>query len=196
MKATYLTFAGGLLLTCGLAVFAATRGEPSKTEVAPSEPSSVSSDTGNRPDYESYLDAPQTVGDWRYDGPFASSNFFAGGDDPVAPRFEATQASFGNDPDRRSFMIVCDLTNRAVRLIRPGTFERSPTMRIVTETRDESFHTLSHSGRYAAVELPVDAPLLDAMAITKGRVAVEMEGHQPLHMPAWPEISRVVEDCR
>jgi hypothetical protein len=38
-------------------------------------------------------------------------------------------------------------------------------------------------------------PLLDAIAFSKGRFAVEA-GNAALYPPAYPEISRVIEDCR
>ena len=54
--------------------------------------------------------------------------------------------------------------------------------------------------------LAASDPLLDAMAITKGRFAValldthtdggEAGGGAMLYLPAWVEVSRVIEDCR
>jgi hypothetical protein len=38
--------------------------------------------------------------------------------------------------------------------------------------------------------------LLDAMAYTKGRFAVEAGGMEALYVPAWPEVVRVIDDCR
>jgi hypothetical protein len=38
-------------------------------------------------------------------------------------------------------------------------------------------------------------PLLDAIAFSKGRFAIEAGG-ETLYVPAYPEISRVIEDCR
>ena len=40
-------------------------------------------------------------------------------------------------------------------------------------------------------------PLLDALANSRGRIGVGISAEQPaLVMPAWPEIARVIEDCR
>ncbi|MEO7277514.1 MAG: hypothetical protein ABIW33_05775 [Sphingomicrobium sp.] len=39
-------------------------------------------------------------------------------------------------------------------------------------------------------------PLLDAIAYSRGRFAVAAGGQQPLVVPAWGDISRVIEDCR
>ena len=38
--------------------------------------------------------------------------------------------------------------------------------------------------------------LLDAIAFSRGRFAIEAEGLDPLYVPSWPEMSRVIEDCR
>jgi hypothetical protein len=47
-----------------------------------------------------------------------------------------------------------------------------------------------------AVTLAAQDPLLDAMAFSRGRFAVETAGSTPLYIPSWTEVSRVIEDCR
>lgn len=39
-------------------------------------------------------------------------------------------------------------------------------------------------------------PLLDAMANSRGRLGFTAGSAAPLVVPAWPEVARVVEDCR
>jgi hypothetical protein len=34
------------------------------------------------------------------------------------------------------------------------------------------------------------------MAFSRGRFAIETAGLPTLYVPSWPEVSRVVEDCR
>jgi hypothetical protein len=34
------------------------------------------------------------------------------------------------------------------------------------------------------------------MAFSKGRFAIEAGSAPPLYLPSWPEVTRVVEDCR
>jgi hypothetical protein len=46
------------------------------------------------------------------------------------------------------------------------------------------------------VQLAARDPLLDAIAFSRGRIAVTMSGTEPLVMPAWPEAARTIEDCR
>jgi hypothetical protein len=45
-------------------------------------------------------------------------------------------------------------------------------------------------------QLPVPDPLLDQMAFSRGRFLVTVEGGPSLVVPAWPEVGRVIEDCR
>ncbi len=45
-------------------------------------------------------------------------------------------------------------------------------------------------------QLAAGDPLLDAIAFSRGRFAVETAGAFPLIIPNWPELARVVEDCR
>jgi len=47
-----------------------------------------------------------------------------------------------------------------------------------------------------AVRLAASDPLLDSIAFSRGRFAVEAAGLPRLIVPAWPEAARVVEDCR
>jgi hypothetical protein len=48
----------------------------------------------------------------------------------------------------------------------------------------------------AIANLPAADPLFDQMAFSRGRIFVEAEGARALIVPAWPEIARVVEECR
>jgi hypothetical protein len=48
----------------------------------------------------------------------------------------------------------------------------------------------------SGASVPAADPLLDEMAFSRGRFAVEAQGAEPLVIPAWPEAGRVIEDCR
>jgi hypothetical protein len=70
------------------------------------------------------------------------------------------------------------------------------TIRTETVTRTlDSAPTVARNTLLTASVAPAD-PLLDAMALSKGRFAVEVEGLPPLILPSWAEVSRVIEDCR
>jgi hypothetical protein len=46
------------------------------------------------------------------------------------------------------------------------------------------------------VQLAAMDPLLDAMIFSRGRIAIAAGAGPALVVPPWPEIARVVEDCR
>lgn len=49
---------------------------------------------------------------------------------------------------------------------------------------------------FVSASVAATDPILDAMALSKGRFAVETPGIITLYLPAWAEVSRVIEDCR
>ncbi len=90
-----------------------------------------------------------------------------------------------------SFQIACE--GRALSLARTGAGGGSLTVRTTSSVRALS-GTATPQG--LSVQLPVDEPILDAMAFSRGRFAVEVPELAQLIVPAWPELARVVEDCR
>jgi hypothetical protein len=94
-------------------------------------------------------------------------------------------AAFGL-PGQPRLTMTC--AGGAVRIAVPGAAAGLLTVRTETATR-----AVQATGGIAALQ--ARDPLLDAMAFSKGRFAIE-GGGQALYVPAWPEISRVIEDCR
>ena len=132
---------------------------------------------------DDWQDRALTPGDWRY---FAEPNetlaIFAA--DPLSP-----------DPQ---LVIVCNLEMRQIGIVRPSEAGVPVDMFIRTETADRKLSATPFDGRQTVVVGKVAARdrLLDAMAFSNGRIAVLVAGQEPLVIPAWPEITRVVEDCR
>lgn len=122
-----------------------------------------------------WMDAPMTPGGWRYE------------------RLErATMADF-RSPENRPLVSMTCLAGGQVGLEVRGARAGSATIRTETMTR-----TLPADAnrQYAFVLLSATDPLLDAMALSRGRFAVEVEGMAPLYLPSHAEVSRVIEDCR
>ena len=72
-----------------------------------------------------------------------------------------------------------------------------PVPLVVTTTSTRRLLTAEPvAGGGMAVHLPARDPLLDAMAFSRGRFMIEVAGFPALYLPAWPEVSRVIEDCR
>jgi hypothetical protein len=134
------------------------------------------------PSYSNWMDAPRTPGDWVYSDSGASS-----------------YAAYGNDAAHPLFGMRCDKARHVVSLGRTTAATRTLPMNIRTETVTRLFTaTPAQAGASHVVraELPAADSFLDAMALSKGRFAVEVAGEPTLYVPSWPEVTRVIEDCR
>jgi hypothetical protein len=110
----------------------------------------------------------------------------------------ASSARYGESGRATLIEFRCDRASRSVLMIRPGT-GADPTAASVTTTHGSQPLTARPAGGptpMLVVTIPVRDPLLDAIAFSRGRFAVETQGMAPLYLPAWPEVARVVEDCR
>jgi hypothetical protein len=52
------------------------------------------------------------------------------------------------------------------------------------------------SPAYIAAEIVPTDSILDAVAYTRGRIALEAAGQQAIAIPVWSELPRVIDDCR
>lgn len=185
MKATYLHTAAALALTFAIAACSPGAEIPPPAPVARPAPVAPSPPPPppvvREPEYANYLDAPQTPGTWFYV------------DEPGEKL-----ALYGTSLREPVFMLRC--ADGAFALARvasaaPGEARRMSVTTESTERQLEATPVANRPGLLAAPLEPRD-PLLDAMAITKGRFAIEVEGERTLYLPAWTEVSRVIEDCR
>lgn len=186
-KATLL-LAGPLLASCVPAISA--RPLPA--------PALAARQTQPRPQPTSPLPSPLRVTQQiQRTTPAAAQPSFAWADAPLTPgRWTYGRAGSGRPTARygsgdQAFQVECAAPGR-IALSRNGggsslTVRTSSTQRAVTG--------LSGGGR-VVVQLPAADPLLDAMAFSRGRFAVQSADGPPLVIPAWPELARVVEDCR
>jgi hypothetical protein len=127
------------------------------------------------PQGDAWRDAPLTPGDWVY------------------RRADAyTEAAYGQPGVAPVLAMRCDRASQRVRLIWAGAAAGPLTIR----TTDGA--TPRAAGRSEAgleVDFATRDPLLDQMAFSRGRFML-MAGGQAAIVPTWPEISRVIEDCR
>jgi hypothetical protein len=134
--------------------------------------------------------APRLSAD-RNDWPFAVGDWVYRRDD------RGSVGLFGPAGQNAVVSLRCDLQNRRIYLSREAT---APGHRIVIRTSSsmKEFAAKPTGGTpaYLASEImPMDA-ILDAMAFSRGRILLETDGHPPIILPAWAEITRIVEDCR
>lgn len=126
--------------------------------------------------------AALTPGDWTY---------VAGAD--------ASRALFGPTNAEARFIVACEKGMRQVKLWRPADLKTAAPMTVTTTESARTLTTQLVPGSTVAnvvVTLAPRDPVLDAMVFTRGRFMVQVPGTQPLYLPSWPEIARVVEDCR
>ncbi len=127
------------------------------------------------------MDAPQTPGDWTY-----------------RPEQGGGVATFGEPRSEPRFVMRCDRSQGLIHLDRTGNASSEVSMLLRTETADRTLRAQAGASSLPRVSAAVTArdPLLDAMAFSKGRFAVAVDGLPTLYLPAWPEVTRVIEDCR
>ena len=149
---------------------------PPPVETASPAPAAVPPPAGD------WRDAPLTPGTWRWSAASGQSaaSFERAGEPPLVILRCAAPGTI-------------QLTHAAAPVI------TQPTPLAVT-TSSGTFPLISDpaiagtSG--VTVTLPARAPVLDAMAFSRGRFVIEVAGLTPSYLPAWPEIARVIEDCR
>ncbi|MGZ3234066.1 MAG: hypothetical protein ACXWI4_07340 [Croceibacterium sp.] len=135
-----------------------------------------------RPSYSSWTDAPQTPGNWFY-----------------ISQAPASIAAFGPAERQPLFAMRCDPIRHTVSIGRTSASLTPQPMTIRTESATRTFSTVPAQGsveHLVATSLPSTDSFLDAIAFSKGRFAVEVAGEPTLYLPSWPEITRVIEDCR
>ena len=127
------------------------------------------------------MDAPQTPGDWRYRAASGGGT-----------------ALFGERDGDTRFTMRCDGNARAVILSRAGLAQGTPRMVVRTESQTRTLAASMGNSMQSVIEarLPASDRLLDAMALSKGRFAIETSGSPTLYLPSWAEVTRIIEDCR
>lgn len=168
-----LAASAGLLAACVPSATVPTS-TPSATQAAAPKPAP----TPIVPRYNNWIDAPQTIGEWRYSGQGAR-----------------TEATFSGRDNGALLRLRCHTDSRSIVLSLPESGSARPFVTIRTHTATRTIEAKPASREMVVTFEPHD-PLLDAMAFARGRFAIESEGLNPLFLPSWAEVSRVIEDCR
>jgi hypothetical protein len=103
---------------------------------------------------------------------------------------------FGRAGSNALFTLRCDQQTRRIYASRPGALAARITLRSTNGAR--AYDALPTGGQppYVAAALAPTDPQLDAMAFSRGRILIGLDGADDLILPIWPEFARVVEDCR
>ena len=130
------------------------------------------------------MDANDTAGAWIY------QNFGPG---------TGRRSLFSDPDDTFYFSLSCAKGSDGMKVLLSRTgrpAKRYLAMTIRTETTQRTLTAEQLGTQMVAASAPASDPLLDAMALSKGRFAVEVEGEKTLILPSHAEVSRLVEDCR
>ncbi|WP_313536239.1 hypothetical protein [Sphingomonas sp.] len=122
-----------------------------------------------------WRDWPLTPGDWRYRG--GTATYGVAGGAPLA-------------------ILRCDMAARRVTLSRTGTAPTTLTLRTTSAVRAVPATPDASAPGMLAMAFAANDSFLDALGFSRGRFVIEGGGLPVLVTPAWPEILRVVEDCR
>ena len=128
-----------------------------------------------------WRDAAQTPGNWTWG--------LVGG---------RSTARFGLAGAAPLISLSCDRASGRVLIARAGAAPTAVPLAVATTSirRPLLNDPALGNGNWLVVPLPARDPILDAIAFSRGRFAIEAAGLETLYLPAWPEISRVIEDCR
>lgn len=183
MKPIYSRFAGAIAVTAAIAacVPAPEPTPPPEPVQTPAQPINLPPAAGPEPTYDNWIDAPQTSGDWTYRSEPGGSI-----------------ALFGEPQTEARFSMRCERARGSITLMRAADATAPTQLRIRTETADRTLTAQPTGGQlpYIAARVQARDPILDAMALTRGRFAIEAPGSPTLYLPAWGEVTRVIEDCR
>jgi hypothetical protein len=106
-------------------------------------------------------------------------------------------ALFGVAGNDAVVTLRCDKSRARIYLARAGTGSGGK-MVVRSSSALKEFAASPTGGAlpYLASEILPDDRILDAVAYSRGRFALEVDGQLPIAIPSWAEIGRVVEDCR
>ncbi len=106
-------------------------------------------------------------------------------------------ALFGPAGQNATLTLRCDMQRRRIYLAREGSGAAGRmVVRTSSTLKEFAASPTGATPAYLAVDvLPTD-PILDAIALSRGRFAIEADGQAPIAIPSWAEITRIVEDCR
>ena len=113
-----------------------------------------------------------------------------------APTATGAEARFFDNGGRAQAVLTCVRATRVVAIARPAA-GAAPYIQVWTTSERRNLPA-SYNPATGLVSAQVAAgdQLLDALAQSRGRIAIGVSGQAMLAAPAWAEIGRLVEECR
>lgn len=142
--------------------------------------------------------APPLAADWR-DWPVAA------GDWSYRAVDGGSVASFGGPGQSAQMLFRCDSSTHSISVSRAAREASGQQivgqMKIRTSSGDAQWPVLpggvpGAATSYAVATRAAIDGAFDAIIYSRGRFAIEAPGAQPIAVPIWAEVARVIEDCR
>ena len=106
------------------------------------------------------------------------------------------EATFRNSAGQPQLFLTCARAARQMLIARPAT-AAAPILQVWASNASRNLPAVFNPAtRRISATLAAGDPLLDALALSRGRIAVGVAGQPAIVAPAWAEILRVVEECR
>jgi hypothetical protein len=108
-------------------------------------------------------------------------------------------AQYGTPGLTAVFAVRCDFTRHTIVFSRGGVAPMpNAAMSFTTSYGSFAFTGANGGGQPPAIVTQASArdPHMDQIAFSRGRFLVDVAGQTRLVLPSWPEIARVIEDCR
>ncbi|MET0249808.1 MAG: hypothetical protein ABW164_08760 [Sphingobium sp.] len=144
---------------------------PRPTPAAPAAPAPTPSNN--------WSDRPVAPGNWTYSAAGA-----------------APAASYGVPGGRPLLVIRCEATAGRLVFARTGAGQGAMTVRTSYGAQAWPATIVSTPSPEVRAARGASDPALDQIAYSRGKFAVEVAGLEPLILPVWAQVSRVIEDCR
>jgi hypothetical protein len=109
---------------------------------------------------------------------------------------DGSEATYRDAVARPQLIFHCARASRQVRIAKPAS-GAAPSMVVWTSDLTRSVPaSFDPATGLISVTLTASDPLLDAVALSRARIAVTISGGAQLVVPNWQEVERVIEDCR
>jgi len=109
---------------------------------------------------------------------------------------DGSEAIFSNSSGQPQLTIRCTHSTRRISLIKAAA-SAAPTLWVWTSSIKKSLPaTYDAASTRISADLQAYDPMWDAIASSRGRIGFSSSGLAALVVPPWPEVGRVIEDCR
>ena len=107
-----------------------------------------------------------------------------------------SEAGFTDAMAVRRLVLRCNRSARIVSIVRTGVPAAAPALSIWTTSISRAVPARFVATGELIADLAAVDPLLDSIAFSRGRFATGAAAAPLAAVPAWPEVARVIEDCR